>query len=714
MEDARLVTLVGPGGVGKTALAAEIMNEIEPDYDQVIGVELAEARDRSDVARLVAGAVLADGTAQFDRVVGALSSLTTAIVIDNCEQLIDDVAEVVIGLLDSGADLRVVATSRRPLGIDEEIIWPVRPLSVPAKPVTTGWSGDGHDDNHRSNRTGDSVGELTAIPAVQLFLERVRQAVPTFELTEANRIMVAGICAATEGLPLTLELAAAVVRSRPLDEILAALTADPSRLMIERRDRAGHQRSIGASVDWSRQFLDPADVELLDRLSVFVGGFSAEAARHVDPVGSGDGLARLVDHSLIDFDPDVDRYRMLEVVRLDAEGRLNVDQREGLRRRHLAFCQSVAEQIEATMVEPDPDHRFPRFELELGNLALAARLALGADDLDGFRRLVGPVALWWVHYLAPASIEVWERVFAGTTVPLPWRANIASSLGFHLSHRGDYERSIEYARSAAGLHAEAGDHLSQALDEVAIGNAHLALDRRDAARAAYLRASEVAERSGHPYAILTVLVCQIRLDPDGHETPARLTRAHSLANVGFGAIEAAVVVEAGLLRLREGDLDEARRLCDQALAMAEDRHYAEVLAAALNARSEVASAEGERETAERLLRRALGVGRRFAHQGVIDRAEAGLSALHETSSSDSGHPATVAGPGRAHPEQVLSDRELSVARLLRGDLTQREIADELYIAPSTVKTHIKSIYRKLEVAKRSSAVTRAAELGLFD
>ena len=678
-----LLSLIGPGGVGKTALAAEVINEVEPDFDRVVPVELAEA-DRGDVGRLLGAVLLDEPTADVDRMLAALAATSTLVVIDNCEHVIDEVADLVTRIATAGQETKILATSRRPLGVAGEITWTVRPLSVP--------------QDHRSDD------ELTSAEAVQLFLERVRQAVPTFELTDSNRPMVAEICIAADGVPLVLELAAALVRSRPLDEILQAMTHRPAGLEAGRRDRPEHQRSLIASLDWSRRFLPSGDARFLDRLSVFVGGFTAEAARSVDPDRTGDGLARLVDHSLVGFDPATGRYRMLEVVRLDAERRLDPAEHDDARRAHLEACLVTVSRIAADRYEADPDNLFPRYERELPNLCAALRRCRESNDLDGFRALLGPIAVWWVHYVAPDDPQFWEEAFAAEEVPTEWQGNVISALSFYWSHRGHHERALSHARRAVAIHREAGAPIAWSLDETSVGNAHLALGDRAAASAAYGRALDAALASGHPYPELAVRVSLARLDPDGDEAVEHLTAAKGRAP-GFGAIESLVTTELGLQALRAGRTNEARRLCDESVAMARRTGYAEGLASALCGRADVGAADGDHGLARALFDEALLIGRRSVHQGVIRRATEGLDRM----------PPPVEGPPPVGPGGVeLSERELSVARLLRGDLTQREIADELYIAPSTVKTHIKSIYRKLNVTKRSYAVTRAAELGLFD
>ncbi len=683
----RLVNLVGPGGVGKTSLAAEVVHELEPELARVVTVELAETEHPGDVLRLLAASVLDETSLDEARIAAALDAVPTLLVVDNCEHVIDDAAAVLAGVLAATTDTRALATSRRPLQIAAEALWTLSPLSLPDA-----------DDSDRA---------LAASPAVQLFLERVCQAVPTFELTGANRHVVAAICTATDGIPLALELAAALVRTQPLDAILRAMIEDPSGVTSTRRDIPGHQRSLGASLDWSYRFLSPDDNDLLDRLSVFVGGFTAEAASAVtgcDP----ERLSTLVDHSLMTFDATEARYRILEVIRRDTASRLTEPVAASLYRRHLEWCQSIVADIDATRFEPDPDNRFPLFGRELPNLCAAIRRCHRSGNMDGFRNLLGPIAVWWVHQLPPDDPEMWSDAFATSEAPLSWRGNVAAALSFFWSHRDDHLRALELAEDARVLHDQAADVLNRSLDEIAIANALVALDRPDEGRLTFEQALSSAKLVGSAYPELLAKVSLARLDPDNPGSETYLTDALQMARPGFGLLESIILSELGLRALNAGRLDDAKHLCNQALELARTNGYGEAIGTALCALGEVSTAAGDIVVARAAYGEALAIGQQSSHAGVSARALAGIEALPVARDA-----ANTAVAGALPPEDPLSDRELSVLRLLRGDLTQREIADELYIAPSTVKTHIKAIYRKLGVNKRAHAVTRAAELGLI-
>lgn len=681
LGSSRLVSLVGPGGVGKTALAAEVVHEMEPEFDRVVVVELSDAGGEGDVLRAMAAAIAGDTNADRARLTEALEAVPTLLVVDNCEHLVEEAALELAHVLEVTVDTTVLATSRRPLGLADETIWTIPPLSIPS-------ALDNDDD-------------LVAAESVQLFLERVRQVVPEFELTPINRPLIAAICIAADGLPLAIELAAALVRGQPLDEIVRAIRERPGQVASSRRDRPPHQSSLSDSLEWSRQFLSPADAHLLDRLSIFVGGFTHEAAERVAVGDSVQGLGRLVDHSLVSFDPETGRYRLLEVVRLDSARRLDQAQRLNVEREHLAWCVDVVGRIDAARFDADPDNTFPRWEWELPNLCAALRRCLEQADLDGFRSLLGPIAMWWVHYLAPDNPDEWLTPFQPAETPVGWRGNVESAIAYYWSHRARHDLAAEFAHRAEKLHREAGDEVGRALDLLAIGNAGLAVGDLAAAEAVYRQCLEIAVATRHPYPELAARVNLARLDPDGPEAGEHLRAALVIARQGFGALEAVVNAELGTRALRAGRPAEARRHVDDAVERARTHGYAEALATALCGRGEVAVATGDVDVASADFSEALDIGRRASHQGIRDRAQAGLENL------------PLAPRKVQETEESLSERELAVARLLRGDLTQREIADELYIAPSTVKTHIKAIYRKLGVSKRSHAITRASELDLF-
>jgi predicted ATPase/DNA-binding CsgD family transcriptional regulator len=609
-------------------------------------------------------------------------------VLDNCEHVVDAVAELVGAVVRQAPEVWVLATSRRPLDLSGEGIWPVWPLAVPAEDTT--------------------VELALGTASVQLFAERARTVAPTFDVDDDNLRLVVDICRLADGVPLVLQLAAALVRTQPLAAIREVMAQ--SGVETVSRDVLEHHRSVAASLDWSRRFLAEADLDLFDRLAVFVGGFRGDAIEAVRPGGDVGALRRLVDHSLVQFDPRTSRYRILEPVRRDSLARLDDDALAQAHAAHVTYCVGIVELIHGARHAPDPDNEFPRFWAEAANIRAALRRLRGTGDLEAYFALVGPIAPWIVHYVPSERPSEWEELLAtpGLQVPPTWRTNVSLALAFHASHRGRHRDALRHAE-AAQQYASADD-IHVALAELAQGNAHLELGATDAARAAYRRTIDVAGEMGEPYPGMLGRVALARLDPDDPETTAHLEDALEMARGGFAAMHALIGAELAGRNQRQGRSAEAVRLADEAIAQARRTTAGEVLASALTTRSEIGIEAGERSLSAELLDEAAAVSRIIGHQPLLQRIDAARGELERTAPSP--EPAPDGGGGVLI--EPLSDRELGVLRLMRGDLTQREIGDELYIAASTVKSHIKSIYRKLGVGKRSHAITRAGELGLFD
>lgn len=683
----RLVTLIGPGGVGKSTLAAEVIDEVEPEFGRVVMVPLADADDDAEVLRVAAASLAEEAELSLEGFVAALAATPTLLVLDNCEHVVDAAASLVSSVTRRVPEVQVVATSRRPLDLSGEAIWPVWPLAVPAEETR--------------------VELALATASVQLFVERARSVAPTFDLDDDNLRLVVDICRLADGVPLVLELAAALVRTEPLAAIRDVM-AD-SGVETASRDVLDHHRSVAASLDWSRRFLTAQDLDLFDRLAVFVGGFRADAIEAVVPGGDPTALRRLVDHSLVQFDPRSGRYRILEPVRRDSLTRLGPVALERAQAAHVSYCAGVVELIHRARHAPDPDNEFPRFWAEAANIRGALRRLRTDGEIERYFSLVGPIAPWIVHYVPSERPAEWEELLGTPDLNIPdaWRANVQLALAFHASHRARHQDALRYAE-AAQLHAP-DDDIHRALAELASGNAHLELGATEAARASYRRTVDLAAEMGEVYPGILGRIALARLDPDDPETTAFLEDALEMARGGFAAMHSLIAAELAGRAHRQDRRSDAARLADEAVVQARRTTTGEVLASALTTRAELAIAVGDRSLAAGLLDEAGAVGRIIAHQPLLDRIDAAWDELERTAVAAG--PSPIASGGLVEP---LSDRELGVLRLLRGDLTQREIGDELYIAASTVKSHIKSIYRKLGVGKRSHAITRAAELGLFD
>jgi non-specific serine/threonine protein kinase len=362
LGEARLLTLTGAGGVGKSRLAVEVARAIRPAYaDGIWLVELAGLTDLTAVPHAVARALAIREEPDrplTETLVAALAPRRLVLVLDNCEHVLDGCAPLVDALVRGCADLRVLATSRERLHLSAEQEYPVLPLAVPVL------------------RGSLSMAHLSAIEAVRLFVDRARSARPDFHLTEVNAVAVASICRRLDGLPLAIELAAARVRLFPPTELLARLERRLPLLTGGPRDVPARQRTLRDTIAWSHALLAPAEQRLFRRLCVFTGGCTTDAADTVCAAGDLDVLAALdslVGKNLIQQEEQPDgaaRFAMMETIREYALDQLATSGEEPeLRRRHAAYFLALVEASGAVLVGTAQDRR--RLAAEEDNIGAA-------------------------------------------------------------------------------------------------------------------------------------------------------------------------------------------------------------------------------------------------------------------------------------------------------------------------------------------------------
>ncbi|MET8993735.1 BTAD domain-containing putative transcriptional regulator [Amycolatopsis sp. NPDC004169] len=397
----RLTTLIGPGGSGKTRQAAETARTLLGDFpDGAWLVELAGIGAGDDVAQATLGALKlrdslvgeAPDAEPTDRVIAALRERSMLLVLDNCEHVIESAAAFAHRVLGECRRLRILATSREPLGITGEALWQVAPLVLPAEDA--------------------DPAEIEAAPAVRLLRDRagaVRK-----DLTADARTL-ARVCRALDGMPLAIELAAARLRTMSLDQLAHRLD-DRFRLLTGgSRTALPRHRTLRAVIDWSWELLSDAERVVLRRLSVFSGGASLEAAERV--CGDDDVLdllTALTEKSLLVIVGE--RYRMLGTIKEYAQQRLaEAGEEDVARRAHLAYFTELTETAEPHLRRAEQLEWLATLEAEHDNIAAAMRGALAAGEAAEAMRLAATAGWYW--WLAGHRAEGNELVMAATALP---------------------------------------------------------------------------------------------------------------------------------------------------------------------------------------------------------------------------------------------------------------------------------------------------------
>jgi non-specific serine/threonine protein kinase len=510
---ARLVTIVGAGGAGKTRLALQVANRlVEPlgrppgpeQSDPASGrtgwggtfpdgvwlVSLSSLADGQLIPQAVATALgvrVGPGTTVLDGVAEWLSARRLLLILDNCEHVIDDSAAFVQAVLLAAPGLRIVATSREPLGVPGEVLWRLPTLPVPDLEQLPG------------------LDRLADYAAVRLFVERARAASPAFSLTPGNAAAVARICRRLDGLPLAIELAAARARVLAPEQIAARLDDRFRLLTAGSRTAPPHQQTLRASIDWSYDLLSPAERILFARLSIFAGSLSLEAAEAVcagDAVAVGDEidpgdvldlLSQLVDKSLVvarDDDRGDRQYLQPETVRQYAAARLVERGEEGaVARAHGHYFARLAATAAGTLSGPDQAFWLDNLESEHDNLRAALRWALAQNEVAVALSLVSDLWKFWAirgYYvegqrwaadaLASAGAEL--RRDPQGVILLARAHNAAGNLA---RARRDYATAREQFESSLALWRETGDRRGLATALSGLGN--VANDQGDAAAA---------------------------------------------------------------------------------------------------------------------------------------------------------------------------------------------------------------------------------------
>jgi predicted ATPase/class 3 adenylate cyclase len=456
----RLVTVTGSGGCGKTRLTIEVAGELLPAFAH--GVWLVELSPVTDPA-LVPQAVITAFALRTDPrrsdvqvLTDYLRSKNILLILDNCEHIVEAAAGLAESLLRSVANLKILTSSREPLGIAGEVAYRVPSLRTP-------------NPEHLP-----ALNELCQMDAIQLFLERGGVAKPDFALTAANARAVAQICARLDGIPLAIELAAARLRVLSAEQIATRLD-DRFRLLTGgARTALPRQQTLRAMIDWSYSFLSDAEKMLFCRLAVFVGGWTLEAAESTCDEKGGepvlDLLTRLVDKSLVNTEDlaGETRYRYLETIRQYArEKLLESDEVQVLRDRHLAFYVGFAGQMEIQLEGSARKEWAQRSEAEQGNLRAAVEWGLARDPASALRiaahlvlgMAAGGFSIEGFQWLRDGMLKIQATV--GAEQPA-LRAKALSGLSYLYLSMGDNLNSKQLAQESIAIYRTLDDRLGLA------------------------------------------------------------------------------------------------------------------------------------------------------------------------------------------------------------------------------------------------------------
>jgi predicted ATPase/DNA-binding SARP family transcriptional activator len=713
LERVPLLTLVGVGGAGKTRLAVEAgRHTLDRFANGAWLVDLAAVGDARHVPQAVAAALRVrgqPGQSLMDVVVAALAPRTALVILDNCEHVVGAVAHVARAILAGCPGVRVLATSREPLGVPGETLLDIPPLPVPTSDPA-------------------SLESIVDAPAVRLLLDRARAALPGLDLRPEDAATLARICRRLDGIPLAIELAATRVRLLSFAQLERRLS-DRFRLLDSgRREASTRHETLRATLDWSYDLLAAPEQTLLHRLAVFAGSFALD---EVEAICAGDGiephatiglLGRLVDRSLVVAEragqADV-RCRLLETIRQYADERLaSSGDQARMRDRHLAYFLGVAETANRELRGPGQAEWLERIRMDEPNLRGALDWAL--ERGDGPRALRLSAALlphWQIHGYGLRSLEAALEVADAATTIERARAEVAA--GFLAVDFGEHDRARRHGEEGLRLFHELADPGGVAWATHLLGATAMFQGDYAAARTLLDGASEAFRLGGDDWHLARVLhhvgfLERLRGDYEAserhHSESLRLFR-----EAGDDLRSAYALWSLGVVARYRGSWRAARERCEEGLRSFERLGDLGGVAHARNTIADIARLEGDADLAEATYRQALAEFRREGDRRCEASALANLGAVARRR----------ADPDRAretYAESLAIRRDLrdlaGIAESLEGlagaavDSADDERAVALFGAATEVRTSIGAVLAEADRSATQADLERArARLG---
>jgi predicted ATPase/DNA-binding CsgD family transcriptional regulator len=734
---ARLVSLVGPGGVGKTRLGVRAAADLGRGFaDGAWWVELAEVRESGLVAGAAAGALdLRDqaATEPLQILLAHLRDRELLLLVDNCEHVLDASAELVAEVLRAAPNVRVIATSREPLQVQGEHVVPVPPLELPPA------------------GKGEPLSRLRQNDTIMLFAERAAAASGTFDLNAANQAAVVDLCRRLDGLPLAIELAAVRTRVLTVDQILDRLTDRFALLTGGGRAALPRQQTLRTTIDWSHDLLTAAEQRLLRRLCVFAGRFTVDDIESVFVIGGEsedqalDLLAALVDKSLVTRDDaqGIACYRLHETMREYASLKLReAAEVEALDDTYIEYYRTrcrdlravVLRNIRAAHRSRDPAHHLTVrwlqwIDLEIDNIRAALQKCVAASDWRRGLEIATSVGYYWVTRGTTESIRWFDDLLAVAedAADIPVRAYYFR--GYLSLLKGDPRAARPWLARAIAA-ARVGEQLERLSESLSLASMaeNLAGDRVAARR--LLDEAEAIAPDVDDYPASTGLIeaqaLHALFEGDLASAEAASKEGARLSReVGDLYYLAEMLLNLGLIAMAAGDLQGSRARFIEGLRIAKQDDNRLAQSSFLRLLGGQAVSSGHPRLAARLLGAAEAIGS-AAGAGTAgpagpSRLEPELARVKEAAIAALGaakFEAEYAAGTRlsrdnalhlalGEPDEVdvaanepveagpLSKRELEVARLIAESLTNKEIATRLFISDRTVTTHVGNILNKL-------------------
>ena len=727
-----MVTITGPGGMGKSRIALRLAAKLLDKFaDGVWVIELEALADPALVPHELAnrlGIHEVAGEELIETVSAQLESWSCLLVLDNCEHLPEACALLCNRLLGSCPDLKILATSRQPVGALKERVWRLPPLSLA--------------------ETGSSTAAQSE--AARLFIERAWPDLAPGEVGPDRSAAIAQICRRLEGIPLAIELAAARAKVMEVGELVKRLD-DRLRLLTGGRGAVPRHQTMRAAVDWSYQLLEPQERTLFRRLSVFAGGFSLP---EVEEICVGDGVApeevldlltRLLDKSLvmpIEVGERQSPMRMLATLQQYAQEQLG-DEGEvtTYSRRHAAYFVRLAEQSRDLQNSPEYSGRLDFLEREHDNLRAALATCQGISADLNLRLATALIGFWDARGYLTEGADWLDKALSTWPEETALRADALGAAGWLAQRRGQFERAADYLADSVRIASAVGDRVVQARSLRNLALVTVLTGGVDQAVPLMTEALSIAEslgdRAGTAGALLVMALAAYFRGEFGQATAYAEQSLTLHRELGDEKVAAFLLACLATVALDRNDIGSARASLIESLEISRRLHERVDVAFVLESCARLAAATAEPARGVRLgaaaaaIRRVAGAPSAPLWSAMVEAtlapARAGASQEAPATGAELGPELGLdealretldwlvsmrldAAPLRA--DTVLTKRELEIASLIGRGLRNRAIADRLFLSVRTVDAHVEHIRDKLDFRSRAQIAAWAVAHGL--